>query len=72
MTQKAINLKFVVPEMLAVAFGIIILIGVVYFRHKYPAPTVQAEANHSAAGGRRSAELPNPDMRLWRVHLLLR
>jgi hypothetical protein len=72
MTQKAITLKFVVPEMLAVAFGIIILIGMVYFTPKYPAPSLQADANHSAFGSRRSAELSYPDMRLWRVHLLLR
>jgi hypothetical protein len=71
MTQRAITLRFVVPEVLAVAFGIIILIGVVYFTHKYPVPTVQAEAN--AISSRGSAELSNPDsLRLWRVHLLLR
>ena len=74
MTQRAITLRFVVPEVLAVAFGIIILIGVVYFTHKYPAPAVQAEANHAAtsSSSRGSAELSNPDLRLWRVHLLLR
>jgi hypothetical protein len=72
MTQRAITLRFVVPEVLAVAFGIIILIGVVYFTHKYPVPTVQAEANH-AATSRGSAELSNTDLwRLWRVRLLLR
>ena len=70
MTQKAITLKFIVREMLAVAFGI--GIGLVYFIHKYPVPTVHADANHSVAGSRKSAELPNPDVRLWRVHLLLR
>jgi hypothetical protein len=72
MTQRAITLRFAVPEALAVAFGIIILIGVVYFTHKYPVPTVQAEANHAATSSRGSAELANPDLRLWRVHLLLR
>jgi hypothetical protein len=72
MTQKAITLKFFVPEVLAVAFGIIILIGIIYFAHRYPVPTVRADANHSVAGSRQSAELPNPDVRLWRVHLLLR
>ncbi len=72
MTQKAINLKFVVPEMLAVAFGIAISIGVVYLRDKYPVRIVQAEANHSVAGSRGSAELPNPDGRFTRVRLLLR
>ena len=73
MTQRAITLRFVVPEVLAVAFGIIILIGVVYFTHRYPVPTVQAEANHAATISRGSAELSNPDLlRLWRVHLVLR
>ncbi|MGA7482797.1 MAG: hypothetical protein WBW26_13045 [Bradyrhizobium sp.] len=72
MTQKAITLKFVVPELLAAAFGIIILIGVVYFTQKYPVPTVRADANHSVASSRESAELQTPDLRLWRVHLLLR
>jgi hypothetical protein len=73
MTQKAITLKFVViPELVAAAFGIIILIGVVYFTQKYPVPTVRADANHSVASSRGSAELQTPDVRLWRVHLLLR
>jgi len=72
MTQRAITLRFVVPEMLAVASGIIILIGIVYFTNKYPAPIDRVDANHSVAGSRGSAELSNPDLRLWRVHLLLR
>jgi len=72
MTQKAITLKFVVPEVLAVAFGIIILIGIVYFTHKYPVSIDQAEANHFVTGSRASAELPNADERLWRVRVLLR
>ena len=73
MAQKAITLKFVVlPELLAAAFGIIILIGVVYFTQKYPVPTVRADANHSVASSRGSAASQAPDVRLWRVHLLLR
>jgi hypothetical protein len=73
MTQRAITLRFVVPEVLAVAVGIIILIGVVYFTLKYPVPTVQADASHATTSSRGSAELSNPDLlRLWRVHLLLR
>ena len=72
MTQRATTLKFVVPEMVAVVFGIIILIGIIYLTHKYPIPTVHADVSHSVAGSRGSAELPNPDVRLWRVHLLLR
>ena len=71
MTQKAITLKFVVPEVLAVAFGIVILTGIVYFTHKYPVLTVRADANRSVANSRGSAELPNPDGRLSRVRLLL-
>jgi hypothetical protein len=71
MTQRALTLRFVVPEMLAVASGIIILIGIVYFTHRYPDLTIQADANHSVAGSRGSVELPNPDGRLTRVRLLL-
>jgi hypothetical protein len=71
MTQKAITLKFVVPEVLAVAFGIVILTGIVYFTHKYPVLTARADANHSVAGSRGSAELPDPDGRLSRVRLVL-
>jgi len=72
-TQRAITLRFVVPEVLAVAFGIIILIGAVYFTHKYPVHAVRTEANHVTTSSRGSAELSNPDLlRLWRVHLLLR
>ena len=58
MTQKTVTLKFIVPEALAVAFGIMILIGIIYLTHKYPVPTVQADAHHSAADSRGSAELP--------------
>jgi len=67
MAQKAVTLKFVVPEVLAV--GIIISIGIVYLTGKYPVLVVQADANHSVAGSRDIAELPN--LRLSRVHLLL-
>ena len=72
MTQRAITLRFFVPEALAVASGITILTGIVYFTNKYPVPTVQAEANHAANSSRGSAEFSNPDSRLWRLHLLLR
>ena len=53
MTEKMITLKFILPEASGVAFGIIILIGIVYLTHKYPVPTVQTDANHSAAGSLR-------------------
>jgi len=69
MTQKTVTLKFIVPEALAVAFGIMILIGIIYLT--YPVPTVQADAHHSAADSRGSAELQAPDGRLSRVHMLL-
>jgi len=71
MTEKAITLKFVVPEVLAVAFGIIILTGIVYFKHKYPVPTVRADANRSVVNSRGSDDLPMPDGRLSRVRLLV-
>jgi hypothetical protein len=65
MTQNVITSKSVVPRVLV--FGIIISIGVVYLKNRYPVPIYQA-----VAGSRESAELPNADLRLWRVHLLLR
>jgi hypothetical protein len=71
MTHRAITLKFVVPEVLAVALGIIISVGVVYLRDKYPIRAAQAEANHSGVDARASAELSSSDGRLSRVHLLL-
>jgi hypothetical protein len=70
MTHKAIILQFVVPAALAViALGI--SIGAVYLTDKLLVPTDQAEANHSVAGSGGITELPNPDGRLSRVHLLL-
>ena len=71
MTEKMITLKFILPEALAVAFGIIILIGIVYLTHKYPVPTVQADANHSAGGSLRKRELPNRTDRASMAHALL-
>ena len=69
MTHEAITLKFVVPTVLVLALGI--SIGAVYLTDKHLVPTDQAEANHSVAGSGGIAELPNPDGRLSRVHLLL-
>ena len=69
MTHKAITLKFVVPTVLVLALGI--SIGAVYLTDKHLVPTDQAEANHSVAGSGGITELPNPDGRLSRVHLLL-
>lgn len=72
MTQKAINFKLVIPTVSAIAFGTIVLIGVVYLKDRYPLPIDRAEASQSVAGNRRSAELPGSDGRLWRIHVLLR
>jgi hypothetical protein len=69
MTHKAITLKFVVSTVLVLALGI--SIGAVYLTDKHLVPTDQAEANHSVAGSGGIAELPNPDGRLSRVHLLV-
>jgi hypothetical protein len=69
MTHKAITLKFVVSTVLVLALGI--SIGAVYLTDKHLVPTDQAEANHSVAGSSGIAELPNPDGRLSRVHLLV-
>jgi hypothetical protein len=54
---------------LVLALGI--SIGAVYLTDKHLVPTDQAEANHSVAGSGGIAELPNPDGRLSRVHLLV-
>jgi hypothetical protein len=69
MTHKVITLKFVVPTALALALGI--SIGAVYLTDKHLVPADQAEANHPVAGSGGITELPNPDGRLSRVHLLL-
>jgi hypothetical protein len=50
----------------------VLSIGAVYLTDKHLVPIDQAEANHSVAGSRGFVELPNPDGRLSRVHLLLR
>jgi hypothetical protein len=71
MIEKAATQRLLVSEALAVAFGIMILIGIVYLTHQYPAPTVEADANQPVAGSPGSVELPNPDLRLWRLHLVL-
>jgi hypothetical protein len=70
MTHKVISLSFVIPTVLAIVLGIVLAVGSVYLGH-YLAPVDQEEANQSVAGSRGIAELPNPDRRLSRVHLLL-
>jgi hypothetical protein len=69
MTHKLNTLKFVVPTGLADAL-VIMSIGAIYFTMKYVVLVDQAEPNYSV-GSRASAELPNPDLRLSRIHLLL-
>ena len=70
MTHKAITLKFVVPTVLAIVLGILLAFGVVYLGH-HLGFVDQSEAQHLVVGSRGIAELPSPDGRLSRVHLLL-
>ena len=64
MIHKAITLKFVVPTVLLLAWGI--SIGAVYLPDKHLVPV-----DNSVARGGGIAVLPNPAGRLPRVHLLL-
>src|SRR5271169_395049 len=59
-----ITLKFIVLTVLAFAPGII---GAAHLTDKHPVPNDR----HAAAGSLGIAELPNPDGRFSRVHLLL-
>jgi hypothetical protein len=70
MTHKVISRNFVIPTVLAIVLGIVLAFGGVYLGH-YLGPVDQAEANQSVAGSRGTAELPNLDRRLSRVHVLL-
>ena len=72
MTNKVITIEFIVPTLLAIALGIVLSIGAVYLTDKHLLPIDQPEANRSVADSRGFVELPNPDGRLSRVHLLLR
>ena len=63
MIHKTITLKFVVPTVPVLALGI--SIGVVYLPDKH-----LVLVDHSVAGSG-GTDLPNPDGRLSRVHLLL-
>ncbi len=49
MTHKVITLEFVVPTVLAIALGIMLSIGAIYFTDKYLGPTDQAETHQSVA-----------------------
>jgi hypothetical protein len=70
MTHKVISPGFVIPTVLAIVLGIVLAVGGVYLGH-HLGPVDRAEANQSVAGSRGIAELPNPDGRLSRVHVLL-
>jgi hypothetical protein len=69
MTHKVITLKLVVPTVLALTLGI--SIGAVHLTDKQLIPADQAGGDHSVAGSGGISELPTPDERLSRVHLLL-
>jgi hypothetical protein len=67
MTHIAITFKFVVLTVLAIALAMMISIVVTDLRRNHPIPIDR----HASTGSREIAELPNPDLRLSRVHLLL-
>ena len=67
MTHIAITFKFVVLMVLAFALGIMISTGAANLKDRQPVPIDR----HAVAGSSGIAELPNPDWRLSRVHLLL-
>jgi hypothetical protein len=67
MTHIAIAFKFAVLTVLAIALGMMILTGATHLSDKHPVPIDR----HASTGSREIAELPNPDLRLSRVHLLL-
>ena len=71
MTDKAITLKFVVPTALAIALGIMISMGTVHLTDKSAVPLDQADANRSVASSGGLAALPNLDVQLSRVRLVL-
>ena len=61
--RKVRNVEFVVQTVFAVALAIVLSVGA--------RPIEQVEANHSVVGSGGITDLPNPDGRLSRVHLLL-
>jgi hypothetical protein len=72
MIRKVRNVEFVVPTVFAVALAIALLsIGAIYLTEILLGPIEPVEAHQSVAGNRGITELPNPDGRLSRVHLLL-
>ena len=71
MIRKVRNVEFVVPTVFAVALAIVLSIGAIYLTEIFLGPIEPVEAHQSVAGNCGITELPNPDGRLSRVHLLL-
>ena len=71
MIRKVSNVEFVVPTVLAVALAVVLSIGAIYLAEISLGPIEPVEALQSVAGRGGFTELPNPDGRLSRVHLLL-
>ena len=69
--RKVRNVEFVVQTVFAVALAIVLSVGAIYLTEIFLGPIEQVEANHSVAGSGGITDLPNPDGRLSRVHLLL-
>jgi hypothetical protein len=66
MIRKVSNVEIVVPTVLAVALAIVLSIGAIYLPDKHLVPV-----DYSVAGSGGITDVPNPDGRLSRVHLLL-
>ena len=71
MISKVSSVEFVVPTVLAVALAVVLSIGAIYLAEISLGPIEPVEAHQSVAGSGGITELPNPDGRLSRVHLLL-
>ena len=71
MICKVSNVEFVVPTVFAAALAIVLSFGAVYLAEIFLGPIEPVEAHQSVAGSGGITELPNPDGRLSRVHLLL-
>jgi hypothetical protein len=64
--DKVRNVEIVVPTVLAVALAVVLSIGAIYLPDKHLIPV-----DYSVAGSGGITDVPNPDGRLSRVHLLL-
>jgi len=71
MIRKVSNAEIVVPTVFAVALAIVLSIGAVNLTEIFLGPIEQAEAHQSVPDSGGINDLPNPDGRLSRVHLLL-